>query len=88
MRRQTMTRCELRRAKLARTIKAVALALLLVVLLVTLSLTEADEPPKEIDRWAQFVAQERYYEALDLYGDVEGAVDAARAVYEKCQILT
>lgn len=83
MRHKTMTRCEIRRARLERAIKAVALVLLLVVLLVTLSLTEADEPPMEVDRWAQFAAQERYYETLSLYGDTEGAVNAARAVFEK-----
>lgn len=63
--------------------KAVALVLLAVVLLVALALTAADEPPKEIDRRAQFEAQQRYYEILDLYGDIEGAADAARAVFEK-----
>lgn len=83
MRHRTMTRCELRRAKLELAMKAVALVLLVAVLLVALALTAANEPPKEIDRRAQFEAQQRYYEILDLYGDVEGAVDAARAVFEK-----
>lgn len=42
-----------------------------------------DEPPKETDRRAQFAAQERYYEVMDLYGDAEGAVEAARIVFER-----
>ena len=39
-------------------------------------------PPTARERAAQFSAQERYYEVLDLYGDMEGAVEAARLVYE------
>lgn len=30
---------------------------------------------------AHYAAQERYYEVVDLYGDVEGAVEAARVVW-------
>lgn len=41
------------------------------------------EPPKETDRRAQFAAQEEYYRVMDLYGDAEGAVEAARVVFEK-----
>lgn len=41
----------------------------------------AGEAPTARERAAQFAAQERYYETLDLYGDVEGAVEAARVVY-------
>lgn len=42
-----------------------------------------EEPPKETDRWAQFAAQEEYYRAVELYGDAEGAVEAARIVFER-----
>lgn len=84
MRYRTMTRNEARRAKLAGAIKVIALAVLLVVLLVTLAITdEPTEQSSEAERWAQFKAQERYYEALDLYGDVEGAAEAARLVFER-----
>ncbi len=64
----------------------VALGLLLVVLLAMLAVTEvpeAEAPADERERRAGYQAQERYYEALDLYGDVEGAVEAARIVFER-----
>lgn len=54
----------------------------LAVLLLTTSIT-GDEPPKETDRWAQYAAQEEYYRVVDLYGDAEGATDAARIVFER-----
>lgn len=41
------------------------------------------EPPKEIDRRAQFAAQEEYYRVMDMYGDTEGAVESARIVFER-----
>lgn len=41
------------------------------------------KPPKETDRWAQFAAQEEYYRVMDLYGDAEGATEAARVVFER-----
>lgn len=77
------TRNEARRARLAGIVKAVALVLLAVLLLVTLSLTDAEEPPKEADRYAQFAAQARYYDVVERYGDLDGAVEAALVVYEK-----
>lgn len=79
-----MTRNEARRAKLAGAIKVIALAALLVVLLVTLAITdEPAEQSNEAERWAQFKAQEQYYETLDLYGDAEGAAEAARVAFER-----
>lgn len=79
-----MTRNETQRAKLEGAIKVIALAVLLVVLLVTLAVTEDPaEQSSEAKRWARFKAQERYYEVLDLYGDVEGAEEAARVVFER-----
>ncbi len=67
-------------------VRLVALGLLLAVLLVTLAVTEvpeAEAPTDERERNARYQAQERYYEVIDLYGDVEGAVDAARVVFER-----
>lgn len=64
------------------------LAWLLVMVVLVLVLTgEAMSPAPEAttarERAARFAAQERYYEAMDLYGDVEGAVETARVVYER-----
>ncbi len=67
-------------------VRLIALGLLLAVLLVTLAVTEvpeAEAPTDERERNARYQAQEAYYETLDLYGDVEGAVDAARIVFER-----
>lgn len=67
-------------------VRLVALGLLLAVLLVTLAVTEvpeAEAPIGERERNARYQAQERYYEVIDLYGDMEGAVDAARVVFER-----
>lgn len=76
------TRYERRMARMTGAVRLLALAALLVVVLVMLSITEA-EPPKETDRWAQFAAQEEYYRVAELYGDTKGAVDAARIVFER-----
>lgn len=58
----------------------VAAALLLV--LTGEALAPAPDHPTARERAARVAGQVRYYEALDLYGDAEGAVEAARAVYE------
>lgn len=76
------TRYERRMARMTGVVRLLALAALLAVVLVTLSIT-GDEPPKETDRWAQYTAQEEYYRVVDLYGDTEGATDAARIVFER-----
>lgn len=76
------TRYERRMARMTGVVRLLALAALLAVVLVTLSIT-GDEPPKETDRWAQYAAQEEYYRVVDLYGDAEGATDAARIVFER-----
>lgn len=76
------TRYERRMARMTGVVRLLTLAALLVVLLVTLSIT-GDEPPKETDHWAQYAAQEEYYRVVELYGDAEGAVDAARIVFER-----
>lgn len=63
-------------------VSVVSALLAVVALLVVLSCPCA-EPPKETDRYAQFAAQEEYYRVMELYGDTEGAVEAARVVFEK-----
>lgn len=79
-----MTRNEVKRDLLRRILTTVALAALLVVVLVTLAITgEPEEHGSNTERWAQYKAQERYYDAFDIYGDVEGAVESARVVFEK-----
>ena len=66
---------------------AVAAWLLVLVVLALVLIGAAmhpePEPPAARERAAQFCAQERYYEVLDRYGDMEGAVEAARLVYEE-----
>lgn len=78
------TRYERRMARavgITRTVGLVLCAALAAALWWTAART--DEPPKEIDRRAQFAAQEEYYRVVDLYGDAEGAVEAARVVFER-----
>lgn len=61
------------------------LLLLLAVLAIILTgeaMSPVPETPAARERAARFAAQERYYEAVGLYGDVEGAEEAARMVYE------
>lgn len=53
----------------------------LVFVLTCEALRPVPQAPTAQERAAQIAAQERYYETLDLYGDVEGAVEAARVVY-------
>lgn len=81
------TRYERRMARMVgitRTVGLVLCAALVAVLWWTAARTE--EPPKETDRRAQFAAQERYYEVMDLYGDEEGAVEAAGIVFEREEV--
>lgn len=55
---------------------------LLVIILTSEAMSPVPEAPAAQERAARFAAQERYYEVVDLYGDAEGAVEAARMVYE------
>lgn len=59
-----------------------ALALALALLLTAEARDPAPEAPTAQEWAAQFAAQERYYEVIDRYGDIEGAVEAARIVFE------
>lgn len=65
---------------------AVAIELLVLVALVVVLTAEAlapvPEAPDTRERAAQFAAQEAYYDTLDRYGDVEGAVEVAKLVWE------
>lgn len=65
---------------------AVAIELLVLVALVVVLTAEAMAPvpeaPDARERAARVTAQEAYYETLERYGDVEGAVEAARLVWE------
>lgn len=77
------TRYERRMARavgITRTVGLVVCAVLVAVLWWTVL---TDEPPKETDRWAQYAAQEEYYRVVELYGDAEGATEAARVVFER-----
>lgn len=80
-----LTRYEQRMARDTGIVRIVGLVLLAAVTagLWWVVFFDGAEPPKEVDRRAQFAAQERYYEVIDLYGDMEGAVDAARIVFER-----
>lgn len=53
----------------------------LALVLTAEALDPAPEPPSVQERAAQFAAQETYYDTLDRYGDLEGAVEVARMVY-------
>lgn len=60
--------------------------LVMAVLLLVLTgeaLSPAPEPPTARERAARFSAQDRYYEVMDLYGDLTGATEAARLVYRE-----
>ncbi len=80
-----LTRYEQRMARDTGIVRAVGLVLLAVVTAVLWWVVFFDgaEPPKETDRRAQFVAQEEYYRVMELYGDAEGATEAARVVFER-----
>lgn len=60
----------------------IVVAVILVLVLTAEALDPAPEPPSDQERAAQFVAQETYYDTLDRYGDLEGAVEVARLVWE------
>lgn len=79
------TRYERRMAHAVGITRAVGLVLFAVLAAVLwwVVFFDGGDPPKETDRRAQFSAQERYYEVMDLYGDTEGAVEAARVVFEQ-----
>lgn len=83
--RKPKTRYQQRMARAVGITRAVGLALLAVVVAVLWRVVFFDdaEPPKEVDRRAQFAAQEEYYRVMDLYGDTEGATEAARIVFER-----
>lgn len=53
-----------------------------VLLLILLGLANEPEPTPVEERYAAFAAQERYYDVLERYGDKEGAVEAAKLVWE------
>lgn len=54
----------------------------LALVLIGAAMDPAPEPPTARERAAQNAGQEAYYEVLERYGDREGAVEAARLVYE------
>lgn len=66
---------------------AFAVELLVLVVLAIILTAEVMHPvppaPDARERASQFAAQEAYYETLERYGDVEGAVEAARTVFEE-----
>lgn len=63
--------------------RAIGLAVCAVLAAALWLMALTDEPPKETNRYAQFAAQEEYYRVMELYGDTEGAVEAARVVFER-----
>lgn len=83
--RKPKTRYQQRMARDTGIVRIVGLVLLAAVTAVLWWVVFFDgaEPPKETDRRAQFAAQEEYYRVVDLYGDAEGAVEAARVVFER-----
>lgn len=83
--RKPKTRYQQRMARMVGVTRIVGLVLLaaVAVWLWWVVFFDGAEPPKEVDRRAQYIAQEEYYRVMELYGDEEGAVEAARAVFEK-----
>lgn len=78
------TRYERRMARAVGITRAVGLVLCAaLVAALWWTVARTDEPPKETDRWAQFAAQEEYYRVMELYGDADGATEAARVVFER-----
>lgn len=78
------TRYEQRMARdigIARTVGLLLLAVVVAVVCMGVLGTEAEAP--EVDYYARYQAQEEYYRVMDLYGDAEGATEAARIVFEK-----
>lgn len=59
-----------------------ALLAVFVVALVTTGLGPEPEEDGPVEYYARQQAGERYQEVLDRYGDLEGAAEAARLVYE------
>lgn len=79
------TRYEQRRDHLEAVVRMVAAGVILVILaliLVGAGMEPEVEPPSARERAAQFAAQERYYETVERYGDVAGAVETAKWVYD------
>ena len=65
-------------------IARVAFGIIVIAVLIGILAAFADEPeptPTQ-ERYAAFAAQERYYDVLERYGDKEGAVEAAKLVWE------
>lgn len=55
----------------------------LTLILIAEALDPAPEPPSARERAARFAAQEAYYDTLERYGDLEGAVEVARMVWKE-----
>lgn len=76
------TRYQRKRDRLAAVVRAVAGAIIVaIVALLLLGMSVREDSPVDAaqdERRARFAAQARYYEILDLYGDAEGAEDAAQ----------
>lgn len=84
MKQKSMTRYEQRMARdigIVRTVGLLLLAVVVAVVCMGVLGTEAEAP--EVDDYARYQAQEEYYRVLDLYGDTEGATEAARIVFER-----
>lgn len=80
------TRYERRMARgigIARIVGIVVCAALTLFIYATVFLAKEPEAAPEVDYYARFAAQEEYYRVMDLYGDAEGAVEAARMVFER-----
>lgn len=81
--RDNRTRAERERDKIWAWVRVLGMIVLgvLVALLVIGAEDDMPEPPSVEVYRARAAAQERYYEAVDRYGDVEGATQAAELVY-------
>lgn len=62
----------------------IVMAVLLLVLTGE-ALSPTPEPPTAREMAARMAAQEEYYRVADLYGDLVGATEAAKLVYEEAR---
>lgn len=63
----------------------IVVAVILLLVLTGEALSPAPEPPTARELAARMAAQDEYYRVVDLYGDLVGATEAAKLVYEEAR---
>lgn len=61
----------------------IVVAVILLLVLTGEALSPVPEPPTARELAARFAAQEEYYRVADLYGDLVGATEAAKIMYQE-----